>query len=445
MAALTQGRNFLLRNVDKRTAESREELFGAEHESDFFLLMRAWRYADKANYNMDASPPAGHSRAGVAAAGGPAVRAIPRDRGGGEAPMSRRNASTAWPCANACCSVSATTSPAGSTRATLRCELVHKRRGLLSRESAVQEAPLLVAAEITEIESRGEVNTLLGLCTAIEEAWLKELFPEDFHDAGGVAYDETQRRVLARKERRFRDLVLESKQTAGEPPEGEAAAILAREVMAGRIVLTEWTEAVEHWITRVNCLAKWWPELEVHPITDADRTTLIEQICYGSHGARELKDKPVMPILRDWLLPEQLAVLDEYLPERIEMANGRKARVTYSKDGPPVLSARIQELYGVDAKFTLGHGRVPVKIEVLAPNQRPIQVTDDLSNFWREQYSRRLGARNCSVATRATNGAKFRAKARALMCVGGPVSRRGRGRIGKIGSSSTAPRQLETL
>jgi len=271
-------------------------------------------------------------------------------------------------------------------KGTLRCELVHKRRGLLSRDSVIAEAPLLVAAEITEIESRGEINTLLGLCTAVEEAWLKEIFPDDFHDAGGVLYDESMRRVVARKERRFRDLVLEAKQTADEPPEGEAAAILAREVMKGNITLTEWNESVETWILRVNCLAKWWPELEAHPITDTDRATLIEQICYGSYGARELKDKPVMPILRDWLLPEQLAVLDDYLPERIVMANGRKARVRYDKDGPPVLSARIQELYGVESKFTLGHGRVPVKIEVLAPNQRPIQVTDDLTNFWREQY-----------------------------------------------------------
>ena len=86
----------------------------------------------------------------------------------------------------------------------------------------------MAVAEITEIESRGEVNTLLNLCTAIEEAWLKELFPDDFVDAGGVLYDETAKRVLARKERRFRDLVLESKQTAEEPPEGEAAALLAR-------------------------------------------------------------------------------------------------------------------------------------------------------------------------------------------------------------------------
>jgi ATP-dependent helicase HrpB len=384
MAALTQGRNFLLRNVDKRTAEAREELFGEEHESDFFLLMRAWRYADKANYNPDACRRIGIHIQGVRQVGPLFEQFLEIAEAEGLDVSEKRIDGVA---VRKCVLLGFSDHLARRLdQGTLRCELVHKRRGQLARESCIDQAKLFVAAEITEIESRGEVNVLLNLCTAVEEAWLKELFPEDFHDAGGVTYDETMRRVLARKERRFRDLVLESKQTADEPPEGEAAAILAREVMAGNIVLTEWNEAVEQWIVRVNCLAKWWPELEVHPITDADRATLIEQICYGSYGARELKDKPVMPVLRDWLLPEQLAVLDEYLPERLVMANGRKARLTYHKDGPPVLSARIQELYGVSSRFTLGHGRVPVKIEVLAPNQRPIQVTDDLSNFWKEQY-----------------------------------------------------------
>jgi ATP-dependent helicase HrpB len=384
MAALTQGRNFLLRNVDKRTAEAREELFGEEHESDFFLLMRAWRYADKANYNGDAC-----RRLGIHVQGarqvGPLFEQFLEIAAAEKLDVAEKRIDGV--AVRKCVLVGFSDHLARRLdKGTLRCELVHKRKGVLARESCIDQAPLLVAAEITEIESRGEVNTLLNLCTAIEEPWLKELFPEDFADAGGVTYDVTARRVMARKERRFRDLVLESKQTAEEPPEGEAAAILAREVMAGNIMLTEWNEAVEQWIVRVNCLAKWWPELEVNPITDADRATLIEQICYGSHGARELKDKPVMPVLRDWLLAEQLAVLDDYLPERLIMANGRKARLTYVKDGPPVLSARIQELYGVNSTFTLGHGRVPVKFEVLAPNQRPIQVTDDLSNFWREQY-----------------------------------------------------------
>lgn len=384
MAALTQGRNFLLRNVDKATAEARVDVLGDEHESDFFLLMRAWRYAERANFNLDACRRLGIHAQGVRAVG-PLFEQFLGIASAEKLDVAEQRIDGV--AVRKCVLLGFSDHLARRLdKGTLRCELVHKRRGVLARESAVQEAPLLVAAEITEIESRGEVSTLLGLCTAIEEAWLKELFPGDFTDAGGVSYDETQRRVMARRERRFRDLVLESRQTADEPPPGAAAAILTREVLAGRITLTEWNESVEHWILRVNCLAKWWPELEVNPIADADRATLIEQVCYGSYGARELKDKPVMPVLRDWLLAEQLAVLDEYLPERIEMANGRKARLTYSKDGPPVLSARIQELYGVDAKFTLGRGRVPVKIEVLAPNHRPIQVTDDLSNFWREQY-----------------------------------------------------------
>jgi ATP-dependent helicase HrpB len=384
MAALTQGRNFLLRNVDKRTQEARDELFGEEHESDFFLLMRAWRYADKANYNIDACRRLGIHVQGVKQVGPMFQQFLEIAADEGLDVAEKRIDGVA---VRKCVLVGFSDHLAKRLdQGTLRCELVHKRRGILARESGIDQAPLLVAAEITEIESRGEVNVLLNLCTAIEEAWLKELFPEDFVAAGGVLYDETAKRVLARKERRFRDLVLESKQTAEEPPEGEAAVLLAREVMAGRIVLTEWNEAVEQWIIRVNCLAKWWPELEVNPITDADLATLIEQICYGSHGARELKDKPVMPVLHDWLLAEQLAVLDEYLPARLVMANGRKARLTYSKEGPPVMSARIQELYGVSSKFTLGHGRVLVKIEVLAPNHRPIQVTDDLSAFWRDMY-----------------------------------------------------------
>lgn len=384
MAALTQGRNFLLRNVDKRTEEAREEALGEEHESDFFLLMRAWRYAAQANYNLDACRRLGIHAQGVRQVGPLFEQFLGIAEAEGLDVGEKRIDGVA---VRKCVMLGFSDHIARRLdRGTLRCELVHKRRGMLARESSVHDATLLVAAEITEIESRGEVTVLLNTCTAIDEAWLRELFPRDFYDATGVIYDETTRRVLAKKERRFRDLVLESKQTADEPPAGEAAALLAREVQAGRVVLTEWNEAVEQWIVRVNCLAKWWPELEVNPITEADRATLIEQICYGSFGARELKDKPVMPALREWLLAEQLAVLDDYLPERLVMANGRRARISYTKDGQPVLSARIQELYGVDSKFTLGHGRVTVKIEVLAPNQRPIQVTDDLSNFWREQY-----------------------------------------------------------
>jgi ATP-dependent helicase HrpB len=180
--------------------------------------------------------------------------------------------------------------------------------------------------------------------------------------------------------------VLEARGNSEDVPLNEAAALLTREVTSGRLAIDAWDESVEQWIVRVNRLAEWFPELEVNPLGETDRATLVEQICYGETTAKGVRTKEVMPFLRDWLTAEQRAVLDDYLPERLVMANGRKSRLEYGKEGPPVLSARIQELFGVEGKFAIGHGRVPVKIQVLAPNQRPIQVTDDLTNFWREVY-----------------------------------------------------------
>lgn len=385
MAALTQGRSFLLRSVSREVEQAREDTLGEEHESDFFLLMRAWRYADRANYGLEACRRLGIHAQGarqvgplfeqfleIAAAEGLDVGEDRFDGAG-----VRRCVLAGFP------DHLARRLDAG----TLRCELVHQRRGLLARESAIQKAPLLVAAEISEIEGRnGEVNVLLTLATAIEESWLGEIFPDDHRETRTVVYDPQQKRVVVRRERRFRDLVLETRAGSEDVPADEAAAMLTQEVLAGRLKLGAWDEAVEQWITRVNRLSEWFPELEVHPITEADRATLIEQVCYGETGYRGIRDKPVMSVLRDWLTVEQLAVLDDYLPERVVMANGRRSRIHYPKEGPPVLRARIQELYGIEGHFAVGHGRVPVTIEVLAPNQRPIQVTDNLSTFWRDMY-----------------------------------------------------------
>ena len=385
MAALTQGRNFMLRGVSRQVDDAREDAFGEEHESDFFLLMRAWRYADRNGYSVDACRRLGiHAQAArqVGPLFGQFVEIAEAE--GLDASERRVDGAEVRKCVLA-------GFPDHLARrldsSTLRCELVHGRRGLLARESAIAKSPLLVAAEITEVGGRsGEVSVILNIATAVEESWLKELFPGELTDRREVAYDPGAKRVVARRERRFRDLVLESKSGSDDVPSNEAAALLAREVAAGRITIDAWDESVEQWITRVNRLAEWFPEYEVNPVTPPDRMTLIEQVCYGETSARGVKGREVMPVLRDWLTSEQLAAMEEAVPERLTMANGRRSRLTYSKDGPPVLSARIQELYGIEGRFTLGRGRVPVRIEVLAPNQRPIQVTDDLASFWREIY-----------------------------------------------------------
>jgi ATP-dependent helicase HrpB len=82
----------------------------------------------------------------------------------------------------------------------------------------------------------------------------------------------------------------------------------------------------------------------------------------------------------------QQAGLDQLAPERIKLPNERKAKIVYGANHAPTIAARIQDLYGVANGLTIGNGRVALRIEVLAPNHRPIQITDDLTTFWRDSY-----------------------------------------------------------
>jgi ATP-dependent helicase HrpB len=264
----------------------------------------------------------------------------------------------------------------------LRCALVHGRRGVLARESVVQ-TPLLVATEVAEIEGR-DLNVLLNGVTAVQEEWLRELFPEDFNVSETVLYDDSLRRVFVERQKRFRDLVLEAERS-DKPPLDQAARILAAEVIAGRLVLNEWSDAVEQWIVRVNCLRTWMPALELPAISDADRHDIIEQFCHGAVSYKEIKDKPVWSGVKSWLSGQQQSWVDEYAPERLELPGGRRAKITYAVDGPPKLAARIQDLYGVQGLW-VAQRRVPLLIEILAPNQRPVQVTQNLATFWKETF-----------------------------------------------------------
>jgi ATP-dependent helicase HrpB len=270
----------------------------------------------------------------------------------------------------------------------LRCELVHGRRGTLARDSVVK-APLFIASEVREVESGGgrerNLNVVLHLATAVKEEWLREMFPRDFTATRAVVFDPTLRRVIARDERRFRDLVLEE-QVSENPPAEEAARLLAREVAAGRLVLDKWDESVEQWIVRVNRLREWMADLDLPAIGDEDRSAIVEHLCHGAFSYNEIKDRPVLPVVKSWLSRQQQAWVEEYAPERIQLPRGRNVKVVYSSDGPPTIAARIQDLYDIKDGLWIARRRVALRIQILAPSNRPVQVTENLSGFWRDTY-----------------------------------------------------------
>jgi ATP-dependent helicase HrpB len=385
IAALTQGRDLLARGQGKPVDDSREELIGDETDSDFFVLMRAWRYAKRAGYDVE------HCRRhGVHAQAARQVGALfeqflriaeAEGLDTGEKPVAAA--------VQRCVLVGFSDHLAKRLDAvSLRCELVHGRRGVLARESVVR-APLLVASEVREVESGGgrdrALNVVLNLATAVKEEWLRELFPSGVKEVHAVVYDPTLRRVVARDETRFRDLVLAEK-LSDHPPADEAAGILAGEVAAGRCHLENWDESVEQWILRVNRLREWMPELALPEIGEKDRGAMLQRICHGAFSQSEIKDRPVLPVVKSWLSRQQQSWIEEHAPERIQLPRGRAVKVVYSVDAAPTIAARIQDLYGLKEGLSIARRRVRVRIQVLAPNNRPVQVTENLAVFWRDTY-----------------------------------------------------------
>ena len=384
IAALTQDRDLLIRRPPKPVQEAREELLGERADSDFFILMRAWRYAQQHGFQVDAC-----RRLGIHAGTARQVTALLQQflRVAEEQGLDLNEHAVSQEMLRKCLFMAFSDQLARRRdEGTLRCDLVHGRRGELARDSVVRHGRLFVAAEIDEIEhAHGDLTVLLRLVTVVEEAWLEELFPEEVTERTEVTFDATGKRVVSEQLKLFRDLVLSTKR-GGTPPEEAAAALLAREVLAGRFTLKHWTPAVEQWIYRLNGLARWCPELGLPAIHDADRLFLVQQICLGSYSARELAEAAVWPVLKSWLSPGQEALIEQHAPERFLLPGGRQARIRYAADGPPVLSATIQDLYDLQHTPTIAMGRQALTVEILAPNQRPVQVTQDLASFWATTY-----------------------------------------------------------
>jgi len=262
-------------------------------------------------------------------------------------------------------------------QATLACRVVDGRRGRLDDESVVKDAAAFVATEVTEVEGK-EMVVHLRRATAVEPEWLSEMFPEDFFEGDGVAWDETRRRVVRRSEVKFRDLVLESQDRDQGVDADAAAELLAERVVSDGLVLK--------WVARLACLSEWMPELELPGWGDDDRVAVIAEMCRGAVAYRDVKTRPVMPVLRQWLSAAQHGALDAYVPERITLENGVSAKVRYEFGTTPVIGLKVQQLFGQKTSPVVADGRVAVRSEVLAPNQRPWQITSDMRSFWANGY-----------------------------------------------------------
>lgn len=264
-----------------------------------------------------------------------------------------------------------------------RAVMVGGRGVRLARESAVLDAELFVCVELSAGRRGGHAESLVRQASEVDVAWL----PAHLFTTGVVVrFDADSGRAGAREVRRYADVLLSDRPCQAPDPALVADALATAAAADPPRALDLEEREVRELLARLAFLAAHQAQLGLPAPDTLLREQAIPALSSGRSTFAELRRAPLLATLKGLLPHHQLAALDREAPERILVPSGNHIRLAYSADAPPVLAARIQELFGLADTPRVAGGAVPVMVHLLAPNMRPQQVTQDLRSFWNTTY-----------------------------------------------------------
>ena len=249
--------------------------------------------------------------------------------------------------------------------------------GKLGPADPLARSRLVVAASLDAKGSR------IRLGARLDPDNLPEILLARCKSTRESGFDPATGSVLTRERLRLGALILADRTAPAAPEEMQAALAKA---LATRLDQLDWTEAIINLQARVALLRPFEPELP-----DLSRAALaagtqdwLAPYLAGFSNISGAKGLDLLAILRAQLSHKQLALLDKTLPIQLDLPGGA-VRIDYT--GPvPVASARAKAFYGLDETPLLANGRIPLQIALLSPAGRPIAITADLKNFWRNGW-----------------------------------------------------------
>ncbi|PMH41294.1 ATP-dependent helicase HrpB [Vibrio sp. 10N.286.49.B3] len=218
---------------------------------------------------------------------------------------------------------------------------------------------------------------------------LEAFFPEQFISEERVDWDEKRGRLIAEKLQRIGHIIID-KQRLPEPDKAKITEALLNYIRRKGLDSLHWDEATTQLLTRIRCGAQWLPE---QPWPAMDNDSLLAELAdwlapymTGVSSVKGLRSIPLSQALLarlGWPLNQQL---DDWLPTHHSVPTGSRKKIHYQIGVDPMLSVRMQEVFGEHDSPRIAQGRVKIVLELLSPAQRPLQVTQDLAGFWRGSY-----------------------------------------------------------
>ncbi|HEX4423711.1 MAG TPA: ATP-dependent helicase HrpB [Kofleriaceae bacterium] len=259
--------------------------------------------------------------------------------------------------------------------------------GVLAPSSAVIDAELMVAVDVADTSARGQASKVqIRRASAIDASWLLDLYLDRIGERDELVWNAAKQRVERVTQLTYDGLPIDdARDVEGARRAGPAAAaVLAREALAAGIAQFVDPDALAQWRARVALVARIAPTSGLTAPTDEALAGVIAGACDGAISFDELRKLGLLALLDAGLGPHR-ALVDRLAPSHWQLPR-RRTPIHYELDQPPWIASRLQDFFGLARAPAICDGRVPLVLHLLAPNQRPVQVTTDLPGFWVKHY-----------------------------------------------------------
>jgi len=266
--------------------------------------------------------------------------------------------------------------------------LANGRGAQLVEASSLGRSEYLVAVELDDSDRDARIQ----LAAPVDRADLERDFGAQLTLDRVVVWDEREQAVSARERRCLDALVLEDKPLRAVPADAVQSAMLEGVRSLGLAALP-WDRDARDLQARIEFVRGLagggdpeWPAVDDASL-GATLEVWLAPWLEGITRRDQLNRLNLSEALRSLLSFDQKRRLDELAPAQLTVPSGSRVRIDYVDDSAPVVSVRLQEVFGLAETPRIGGGRVPVTFKLLSPAQRPAQITRDLASFWRGAYA----------------------------------------------------------
>ena len=227
------------------------------------------------------------------------------------------------------------------------------------------------------------------LAAALTDRDIETHFADLITETEGVFWDAKTNAVKAGLTRKLGAIVLQERPAQKIDPSLTAAAMLEGVRLMGLASLP-WNEAARSFQARVTFLRRVMPDAGFPDLTDeALLATLDEWLLPYLEGMLRKSDLArldLLQLLQGQVPGDLLRRIDKLAPQKMIVPGGGSYRIDYDVEGDPVLSVRLQEMFGMTTAPQVADGRARLKVVLLSPGMKPVAVTQSLETFWVQGY-----------------------------------------------------------